>query len=347
MEEIAKEILDILLTFKWGLGALLAIIVFWLLLKYIDAFYKLKSSICGLFAQFSTYAQKGQISNRVRGTILTAVRKEIYNAEIIPTDLQVKWVDNEEPESFISNNQVIVRIKKSSNPHENLVMAVSEYVDEGLLYNVRRYLDKEVMIASKMLFIRKVLQLSSATSLAYLDENYTIPTLKESEDLKELYDTLARIDNNGMFVNILLNEFQKAGMSIYNEPEDPQLVAESREFMRYLHSIAMGLSDDVDRLCFNREYFKVAIFLAASNKTLNRSGIAPFLKAIGKKLDEGIETIYIFGLGSKRTVAELITSSIADYRINAISKHTYKHISTDGKRVMGVLFECGIYKEKE
>lgn len=161
---------------------------------------------------------------------------------------------------------------------------------------------------------------------------------------KELYEALVKIDNNGMFVNVMLNEFQKAGMSIYNEIEDPQLVAESMELMWYLYQIAIGVSNDPDRLCFNRNYFKVAIFLTASNKTLRNSGIRPFLNAIKKKLDDGIETIYIFALGTKRDIAEHISRSITDYRINYIVKHTYKHVSNNGKRISGLFFECSVYK---
>lgn len=307
----------------------------------------IRSDLLKPFSYFIPWAKKKQVSSKIRGTILKAALKQVKNnGDIIPTDLKVVWVNKEESSSFVNNNQVIVRIKQSSNPDENLATAVSEYVNNGLLYNVRRYLHPDVMKASKTYMARKIIQSAGKTSLAYFDENYIIPKLKENEVLRDLYERLVQIDHNGMFVGILLNEFNKAGMSIYGEVEDPELVAESKEFMNYLYDIAIGISDDYERLCFNRDYFKVAIFLTASNKTLKYVGIKPFIRAISKKLDEGIETIYVFGLGAKREVAQVISQEAnEDIRVNSVVKHSYRHIGEDGRRVSGVFYECCIYKE--
>lgn len=90
---------------------------------------------------------------------------------------------------------------------------------------------------------------------------------------------------------------------------------------------------------------RVVIILSASNSTLRKSGIRPFLNVIRKSLDDGVETIYISALGSKRDIARQITSSITDLRVQYIVKKEYNHISDDGRRVRGVFFECSIYKE--
>lgn len=328
-------------------GVFIGIFVFMWCIKYIDKLLLFKGWICGLYSKFSLRAKKGQMANQVRGVIKKSVRKHRMNNEnVLPDDLKIEWVDVEKQETFVNNNKVIIRIKQSSNPHENLVTAVSGYVNNGLLYNVRKYLHKEVIEATNVYMIRKIIQEASSDTLTYLDENYLIPKLKENQSLKEDYEKLVKIDHNGMFIGIMLNEFYKAGMSLFGELEDPELFAESGEFMRFLYDIAIGVSDDYSRLTFNRDYFKVAIFLAASNKTLKRKGIRPFIKAIAKKLDEGIETIYVFGLGSKREIAETISNEVSsDIRINSINKHAYRHIKDNGRRIPGVFYECGVYKE--
>lgn len=344
---------DFITTFKLlsehkiGITYIVIICIVIFLFKYTEKVILIKAWLCGLFARFFTWGKKGQLSNKVRGTILKAAQKQICNnGGIIPNDLKVVWVNEEESGSFVTENQVIVRIKQSSNPNENLATAVSEYVNEGLLYNVRRYLNKEVIDASKTYMARKIMQEAGNTALTYFDENYILPIFKANATLKELYDKLVKIDHNGMFVGILLNELNKTGMSIYGDIEDPELFAESKEFMNFLYNIAIGISDDYERLCFNRDYFKVAIFLTASNETLKRSGIKPFIKAISKKIDEGIETIYVFGLGTKRGIAQLISQEVnGDIRVNSVVKHTYKHINKIGKRISGVFYECSIYKE--
>lgn len=193
---------------------------------------------------------------------------------------------------------------------------------------------------------RKVIQNASKNSLDYLDENYIIPKINSDAEFKDLYNDLVKIDHNGMFVHILLNEFKKAGMSIYGEIPDPELIAESKEFMHHLYRIAARISSEASDLCFNRDYFKVAIFLTASTRTLKKSGIIPFIRAADKQLSNGIQTLYIFGLGSKREIAEQISNELdSDFRIGQIIKHSYKHINENGRRVPGVLYECEIFKD--
>lgn len=342
-----KETIDLLVKNGYSLTILLLLVFIGYILTHIDKILLLQSSFFGWLAKFSSRAKKKQLSKGVRGTILKSTREKIVsNPNVLPNDLQIVWVDKEEPETFVTEEQVIIRIKQSSNPHENLVTAVSEYVNNGLLYNVRRYLNDEVLNASKILITRKIIQSSSKNALTYLDENYIKPKFDKDSELKELYEDLLRIDHNGMFEGILLNEFHKAGMSIYGSIEDPELIAESKEFMRFLYNIAIGLSNDPEQLTFNRDYFKVSIFLTASNKTLHYAGIQPFVNKISQRLNENIETIYIFGLGTKRdTARQIANESKNDYRILSVRPHHYKHIADNGKRVLGVYYECSIYEE--
>lgn len=344
-----EKIIEYLETSGTKIPIVFLIIVIIFLITNTENVLLAKSLFWGLISKPFVFAKKKQMSTKVRGTILKSMKEQnIKDNNIIPSDLKVIWVNTESHDSFVNNNQIIVRIKHTSNPHENLITAVSEYIGQGLLYNVKRYINKDVIEASKILMTRKVVQSASRNSLTYLDEKYIFPQIEENIELKELYNELKRIDNNGMFVHIMLNEFNKAGMSIFGEIEDPQLIAESKEFMNFLYKIAIKSSNEIADLCFNREYFKVAIFLTASNKTLSDSGIQPFIQAASHQLSKGIETIYIFGLGTKRDIAKQISEELdTDCRIHNITKHPYKHINASGKRTPGVFYECEIFSSEE
>lgn len=236
-------------------------------------------------------------------------------------------------------------MKQSSNINENLIVATSAFVKEGLLPNERRYLNKEVMEVSSTLMLRKIIRCSGHNALTYLDEKYLIPRLENDEDFKSTYEDLVRIDNNGMFVGIMLNEYYKAATKISGELPDDELIAESKEFMRFLHSIAYGTISSVEELDFNRDYFKVSIFLASNDKTLMRNGINSTINQALKQLNNGIETIYVFGLGRKMNVAREIAKELEkDIRIKMVQKNSYKHMNIDNnKRISGVFYECSVY----
>lgn len=345
--KVEEKLIELWENNGYKISTIILLIILFLFFTNTDKILLIKSEFFNLFSKSSAFAKKRQISNKVRGTILKSVKEQsLLDNDVIPSDMKVVWINEEKPDTFVKNNQVIVRIRQSSNPHENLITAVSEYVNSGLLHNVKRYLNEDVMDASRVLMTRKVIQNASKNSLDYLDENYIIPKINSDPEFKDLYSDLVKIDHNGMFVHILLNEFKKAGMSIYGEIPDPELIAESKEFMHHLYRIAARISSEASDLCFNRDYFKVAIFLTASTRTLKKSGIIPFIKAADKQLTNGIQTLYIFGLGSKREIAEQISNELdSDFRIGQIKRHAYKHINENGRRVPGVLYECEIFKD--
>lgn len=154
-----------------------------------------------------------------------------------------------------------------------------------------------------------------------------------------------------MFVNILINEYAKATLKIYPDLPDPLLVAESKELLNYLYNIAIDNVPCLSDFQFNREYFKIHIFLTANSETFKHAGIAPYLKHMKNSLAQGTETLYIFGLGRKIDIATKITNTLqkTDFRVSQIIPHFYRHRSIqDGHSVNGVCYEvCGYVKELE
>ena len=345
MQEVSDLIILLIEKYNIPMFIVGCFIVGAIILFNVENLFLLKGAICQFFSSFSTKAHKGAISNKVRGTILKSSKTILKdNGNIIPLDLKIEWVTSEEKDTFIKNGRVIVRMKQSANPHENLVVATSEYINSGLLPNEREYLDRGIMDASSVLLLRKIIASSGSHSLSYLDNNYITPKFEADNELKETYNDLVRVDKNGMFIGVLLNEYQKAATKIYGEIPDEELIAESREFMRFLHKIAFNAITDVNQLDFNRDHFKVSVFLASRDITLNKHGISGIARKALEQIEQGIETIYIFGLGRKIDVARDIAHELSkDMRINYVQEHFYKHQSIDNKRLRGVFYECSVY----
>ena len=331
-----------------GVPLIVGAIVFAWCITHIDKLLVFISYIQKAFSFCSSKARKGAISNSIRGKILHSSRKmRSFNNGIIAGDLKIEWVKEEDEETFIKNNQVIIRMSQKSNPHKNYVTAVKTFVGNGLLPRSTKYIDSSILNASKIAVGRMLVMNGDPDAIDYYDGTVLEPVFASDNEAAERYEELKTIDKNGMFINILLNEYAKATKKIYPEPPDPLLVAESKELLNYLHRIALHVVDDVDELKFNREYFKIHILLTAKTSTYQRSGIKPYLKHIRNSISDGIETIYIFGLGSKMEVAREIANELSqtDFRIDSILTHNYRHISLDGRSVRGVCYEVVIFNE--
>lgn len=330
-----------------GTPLLAAIFVFIVCITHIDGLLNLLSKIQELGISFSSKARKSTISNGIRGRVIKASKKlKDVDPEVIIKDLKIEWVKEENIESFVNKGQVIVRMKQETNPHKNFVTAVSTYVNRGLLPRAQRYIDKDVLKASNLSVTRSLIINGDDDALEYFDNSVLSPIINADEQIAELINDIRTLDGNGMFYQILLNEYSKAARKIYPDISDPCLTAESKEFLYFLQRIAMGCFDE---LRFNREYFKVNIFITAKTETYLAKGMKPYLSSIFSSIDNGIETIYIFGLGRKMKIAEdiAVEAQNRDFRISKIKAHCYKHRSlNDGKRVDGVCYEVCVYKDK-
>jgi hypothetical protein len=323
----------------WGV---FTIVVLFIIVNNAENILLLKGWICGLFSKFSTKAAKESLSAKVRGCILKSTNRfDDLEKDIIPSDLSVEWVKEEEQETFINNDTVIVRIKKSNNPQENLITATAAYVNEGLLHNHRRYIDHNVIQASNYAMIRNIVEYSGKNSVTYFEEKYLPLCLGADEEVADIYSQLRAIDKNGMFINILLKEFLKASDLLFGDEPDPCLIAESRQLVQFLYGIATREFDENTELELNSNYFKIAVVLTGKDATLRNKGLYPYLKVVSEHIKADYDTVYMLGIGSKIVAAEEIARQINEDSSNMIfaTQRRYKHVFKDGKRKDAVIYE--------
>lgn len=345
----ASEIKELASLLNIGIPVIVGIIVVVVCLINIDKLVLLLSYIQKAFSSVSRTARKGTISNSIRGHILKSSKAfRSMGQSIMVSDLKIDWVKEETPDAFIKNNQVIIRMSQSQNPHKNYVTAVNAYVGQALLPKAKRYIDPEIMDMSKLSVSRLLILNGDSDALDFFDDNILYPAIENDQNANEVFERLKTIDKNGMFLNILLNEYAKAARKVYPDQPDPLLIAESKELLTYLYRIAMGGVGDFDEFQFNREYFKIHVFLTANSRTYAQSGLRPYLKHMSTSLSQGTETLYIFGLGRKMDIAKEIAEALreTDFRVAQVIPHYYRHRSIkDGHSVRGVCYEICVYEE--
>ena len=131
-----------------------------------------KGMFFGFFSFFSTSADKKRTANTIRGKILEATKKlSKENEYILPYDLNIEWVEEESKEAFFEDNQIIIRMNRSSNPCKNFVTAVTTFVETGLMPKERRYVEEKVMQATDLQISRLILENTFAAALNYYNTN--------------------------------------------------------------------------------------------------------------------------------------------------------------------------------
>ncbi|MHB1651688.1 MAG: hypothetical protein ACYCVD_04315 [Desulfitobacteriaceae bacterium] len=334
----AKAWFELLKLVGMSSGWILFIAFIYIFVKHTEKIFLWVERIARVYSRFSTYLSKATIANQVRGNVLKVSKtlaKE--NSDILPYDLKVEWVKEENKETFMKNGQVIIRMSQNDNPSKNLVIAIAEYVKKGLMPKARTYVDAKLLSAADLAIMRKLLGITQIEeALDYFDDNILSPAITDDET-KVLMEHLFAIDNNGMFITILLNEYVKAARKVFPNPPDPCMIAESKEFLSFLHGIATKEPGKfAPTLAFNREYYKVTVPLALSNYTDRNN----FINELSRDLNKGIETIYIFGLGGKMHIAKEIAEEAMkrDVRIRDVKCHQYVH-KTPWRKTDGICVE--------
>lgn len=348
MNTTGATVWDFLIAMRIPIWVIIIVIILGFCISNADKLLALSGAFSGLFRNLSKSANKKHISASIRSSIISASKKIGSNqSQILPNDLKIKWADNEDINSFFEDDCVVVRLRQTTDPNENYVNIIYQFVSSGLLKNQKHYFNEKIMDASTILVTQKIVSLSKPSANAFFVENIYKPKVGSDQEVDDSYQQLHRIDLNGMLFNLYLNELMKASASIAGQIPDLSLKAESGELLRFLYRIAnRDPEDDLVELNFMGVYFRVGIILAANNETLNKSGWSTHVYYAKKLLDEGYNTIYVFGIGRKAQIAKRIAYAVkkSDNRIVKSITHQYRHVNTStGYRTLASCVELDTY----
>lgn len=330
------------LTQGYPFWIVILIIVFVFCVMNAEKLLALSSAINKFFSSISKRANKKYISKGIRSSVISATKSIGSSDDILPRDLKIKWADEDDAKAFFDDDCVVIRLRQNTDPNENYVNIIYQFVSSGLFKNRKHYFDTDVMDASVLVLAQKIIKLSKPSAIALFLEDIFNPATKTNKKVKEDFDELKRIDLNGMLFNVYINELLKAVGTIEGEIPDPCLMAESRELLHFLFSIANRNPDEQIDFNFVSNYFKIGIVLAAKDSTISKNGELSHFKYIKNLIDKGYETIYIFGIGSKVDIAKRIAQKTKkdESRFLKSVTHTYKHINvTSGRRYTAVCIE--------
>lgn len=338
---------DFLIAMRIPIWIIIILIILGFCISNADKLLALSGALAGLFSGISKRANKRHISASIRSSVISASKRIGSNeARILPSDLKIKWADDDDIKSFFEDDCVVVRLRQTADPNENYVNIIYQFVSSGLFKNQKHYFNEKIMDASTLLITQKIVSLSKPSANALFFHNIYEPTIEADQEINENYKQLERIDYNGMLFNIYLNELMKASATIEGQIPDPALKAESGELLRFLYRIANRSQNDLIELNYKGVYFSLGIILAASDDALNRSGWSGHFHYAKKLLDDGYNTIYVFGIGRKAQIATKIAYAVkkSDDRIVKSITHQYRHINLEnGQRYIASCVELATY----
>ena len=153
-----------------------------------------------LFYKISKKAELGHVALDIQGKINSftkSINEQVQG--IIPYGIKIKWVTGEiTRESFLEENDVIVRINYHTNQDENIIRVTEEFILKGLLPDSRPYVDEKVMRATDLIMVKKLVEKEHRPALPLYYSDVLNPELSADDELSayDLHYVLSDIATN-------------------------------------------------------------------------------------------------------------------------------------------------------
>lgn len=287
--------MDILITTILGLigGISFLGVVIVYLLFFPEKAKLIQASITQLFGRISFWARKSTLKNRVEGSCDAAIKefhKELPDISI--PNLIVEWVDSDNFDTRVKDNEAVVLLRYSNNDTLNIVTATTAYVRDAFLINAKPYLSESFRKGLDLSIIRFVLgrvkNNSKSVVSRFVEDN--CEAIKAS---RAIINKIECINDAGLFTRLMIRELDCYGNTLLGRVPAKEHEEEADDFLDYLYKIATREPDEYTQLAFVRPDIRVGVLLVAKLDNYAQNGLRPYLNRIKKGFALGVETFYL------------------------------------------------------
>lgn len=203
------------------------------------------------------------------------------------------------------------------------------------------YMPLSARKASDLIITKKLAQ--HAGTNVYFNRQYLPELLRKDRQYSTVFEQLQKVDRDGLFLPVLLNEIDKYANKIYPADCSPAILDVVIHFMNFIYKIATKVSEENVPLTFQEDEISVKIVLAISDATSDVNiPIRDIEYAIQNKR---VNTIYVLATGSKIDSAKEIAQKVYERNIQDIFEPietTYKRYTRKPSGADSICFEINL-----
>lgn len=333
MNEIIKEILPYIEGFLGGFSIFLLIVfffpekvqiwasIFWKLAKL---FYK------GAEKKYIAYDIQGRINEFNK-----KIKKNVNNYE--PIGIKIQWIQKGSVTSFLQDNTLLVRIRKSENQARNFVVATMAFLSQVMLKKAKRYVSPTQKESVDLFVARKLFEEEKPELVDFFVSKFLIPRTDISAKIAGYIDKYSIIDKAGLFFPLFIQELIFLGNKVFGQKKESVIIHEVNGLIDFLKKYSeRDVGDECLSSRFNGRYCHFGVMIIAKSIKVDYGDPAPYIKYLGKLIKVGIENIYIIGPFRDKTVnfiRNVCKIAKEKYNVKSFGEHRYcPYIKFKGKR---------------
>ncbi len=245
------------------------------------------------FAWAHHWFRRKYIQSHIVGRLLD-FRKQVQGevSDAMPYGISVEWVRATDPDSFVNDGNVVLRMYDYGDEHKNLVHATLDYVSAALLPRGRVYISPELSRGIDLTMTQKLLKSQrSPAAHRYFAETILAPEFNGDSALRDTCETLSHLDNAGVFTRVLTHELLQLERALLSRTPIEAHQVEGDNFVAFLGAI--WTRPDLTALDFHGRFMHVSIVFIAKFEKLIAKGVSGHVNRVYQCFEEGAQRVYI------------------------------------------------------
>lgn len=303
----------------------------------IDKIERLSALLSRSFSFISMRAERHTIAADIQSTI-KAYRKNDVAGDLLKHGLKFKWVKNEgDPQ--IKGDNIVVIMSQHNNDAQNFLSAIIQYTELALLTPEVRNEIPPVILSSIMLMMQnKIIKEKKPTALPMFRTNFMEMQITKEPRIKPVVEKLRRMDRNGWFERIYLNEIQYAGARLH-ELNDVEKTQTLDSFLKFLMTIVEREPEAKVPLDFANRVFGLKIILVARLENAILSNIEAYTYHVKQAAHYKYDSVYVTGAGLNINFTNEVINTIKTRNMAThIWTVKHKHRDRNGTETVLALF---------
>jgi len=264
----------------------------------------------------------------------------------IPFKIRIRWIANDEEESFLEKDQVVILLRQHQNNARNLALASFLFMSAGFLPTQRVCVDEDFIQALEVVMTEKFLKSRNRTDALRIFSNEIMKTMEGAERINPLCALVNDLESKGFFLGVLLPELCQLAIR-YQESQPADLKSEVRRFSEFVRSFAVKQrGEKLESTEFSGKYIRVGIIQVGLWEKVTSGRLEPYLSAVNHDIEAGMDTGYLLAWG----LANIDVSKKVAERVKAVNfgetnaSHEFKMINDRGVTVNGIIIRLNLFK---
>ena len=230
--------------------------------------------------------------------------------------MDIEWVEREDKEDFINNNEAVIRMRPLSNQDYNFVTAVYYFFKKALFPKTKRVIPEAHREASTLYISRRLIRTQKKDLEAIFEDHILEPAVQKRSSILSCLDRYGRIDQRGSFTGTFLREIHEIATQVRFQEYRKRMGTEVAEILKHIEGFIKDF--DSDKKIPPGGWYRFGpvtsySFLLIANPVKTSGGVSPYINQAKEKLAQGADRLYVFGTNKEKWFAKSVIGHIKRY----------------------------------